>query len=208
MNISSKRSFYEALDSRGETAEERSAFDQLVREQCEQTGAVLITDLSGFTRTTREHGVIHFLSLFRKCQKICVPIIERHGGELMKDEADDLFALFSSPKDAISAGLQMQREIRTANLVAAATDQIGLAIGIGYGPLLRFTDDAFGDAVNIAFKLGEDLASSGEIRVGTSAFETAKSEGLDSSEYEVSELQSSKVSQADLPHFIMTLNPS
>lgn len=205
MNISSKKSFYEALDSRGTSTEERRKFDDLVQQQCEQQAAVLITDLSGFTRTTREHGVIHFLSLFRKCQKICLPIIEQHNGELVKDEADDLFALFASPKDAISAGHEMQRAIRAANHIAAETDQIGLAIGIGYGSLLRFSDDAFGDAVNIAFKLGEDLASAGEIRIGSSAYEKALSEGLAITESKVSELQTSSVSRADLPHFIMTL---
>ena len=150
-------------------------------------------------------AVPDFLSLFRKCQKICLPIIEQHNGELVKDEADDLFALFASPKDAIAAGHEMQQAIRAANRIAAETDQIGLAIGIGYGSLLRFSDDAFGDAVNIAFKLGEDLASAGEIRIGSSAYEKALSEGLAITESKVSELQTSSVSRADLPHFIMTL---
>ena len=205
MNISSKQSFYEALASRGTTEQERTAFDKLIKQQCEQTAAVLITDLSGFTRTTREHGVIHFMSLFRKCQKICLPIIEQHHGELMKDEADDLFALFASPKEAIEAAHEMQKEIFFANRTAAETDQIGLAVGIGYGSLLRFSDDAFGDAVNIAFKLGEDLASAGEIRIGDSAYQTAIAEGLSTAKVKVSELQTASVSRADLPHVIMTL---
>jgi len=205
MNISSKQSFYEALDSRGRTEQEREAFDEFIKKQCEQTAAVLITDLSGFTRTTRKHGVIHFLSLFRKCQNICLPIIQGHHGELVKDEADDIFALFASPKDAIEAAHGMQKEILLANKTAAETDQIGLAVGIGYGSLLRFSDDAFGDAVNIAFKLGEDLASAGEIRIGDSAYQTAISEGLSVNKAKVSELQTASVSRADLPHVIMTL---
>ena len=38
------------------------------------------------------------------------------------------------------------------------------------------SNDAFGDRVNVAFKLGEDIAQSGDIRVGKAGCEQAKAE--------------------------------
>jgi class 3 adenylate cyclase len=38
-------------------------------------------------------------------------------------------------------------------------------MGIDYGRYLRLVDDVFGDTVNLAYKLGEDLAGRGEILV-------------------------------------------
>lgn len=38
-----------------------------------------------------------------------------------------------------------------------------MAIGIGYGPILLAAEDFFGDEVNQASKLGEDIAGHGEV---------------------------------------------
>ena len=42
---------------------------------------------------------------------------------------------------------------------------IGLAIGLGYGPTLVVEHDVWGDSVNTASKLGEDVGEAGEILV-------------------------------------------
>ena len=55
---------------------------------------LVITDMSGFTRITREEGILHFMMLIKEMQAICVPIFERYGGRLVKVEADDLFVIF------------------------------------------------------------------------------------------------------------------
>ena len=43
--------------------------------------------------------------------------------------------------------------------------------------VLNPSGDAFGDAMNVAFKLGEDVAKRGEILVGMTAFEAARAAG-------------------------------
>ena len=55
---------------------------------------LVVTDMSGFTRITREEGVLHFLMLIKEMQAMCLPIMNRYGGKLVKTEADDLFVIF------------------------------------------------------------------------------------------------------------------
>jgi adenylate cyclase len=46
---------------------------------------------------------------------------------------------------------------------------IQYCIGIGFGRVLLLSNDLFGDEVNVAYKLGEDVARSGEILVSEAA---------------------------------------
>jgi len=44
-------------------------------------------------------------------------------------------------------------------------DHLNMCLGLGFGRVLKLTDDVFGDEVNLAYKLGEDLAVVAEILV-------------------------------------------
>ena len=58
-----------------------------------------------------------------------------------------------------------------------------IAIGVGYGRVLLVgDDDAYGDEMNVACKLGEDLAEQGEILLTASAYAAIK--GTKSWEFE------------------------
>ena len=177
MEISTTQSLLEALDDRGQTPEERKSFDDEVWRQRGAKGAILVTDLSGFTRATKTHGVIHFLSIFRRFQNSCGPLLEKNGGHLFKQEADDLFAIFPSASQAIETGLEMLRTIEALNKISSPINRMGLGVGVDYGQFIQLTDDAYGDPINAAFKLGEDIARSGEVLVGLRAYEQARKEG-------------------------------
>ena len=72
---------------------------------------------------------------------------------------------------------------RVLNETLEEDDRSYMCIGIEYGSLLRLADDAFGDPVNIAFKLGEDVAEPNEILIGNTAFDRARNTGFDFSKY-------------------------
>ncbi len=62
--------------------------------------------------------------------------------------------------------------LEIANEPLPAASEIYIAIGIGYGRVLLVgDDDAYGDEMNVACKLGEDLAEQGEILLTASAHE-------------------------------------
>ena len=66
-------------------------------------GAVFISDMASFSSTSRKRGVCHFLKLIHRARQIIAPIIEANNGMLLKCDADNCYAFFDSPDDAISA---------------------------------------------------------------------------------------------------------
>lgn len=134
--------------------------------------AVLISDLSGFTRITRSHGLLQFLAVFKRAMKLGCAEVERHGGRFLKSDADNLFALFDSAGAAAACAQAMLGSAAEENArVPDVAGHVRFCIGLGFGQVLELEDDAFGDPVNIAFKLGEDVAAAGEILLSSEAAE-------------------------------------
>jgi class 3 adenylate cyclase len=126
----------------------------------------MFTDLSGFSRHVARYGIIHFLQNIYASECILRPIIEKHGGLVLKFEGDSLLAVFPDPRDAAKAAVEMQQACQGYNQKKRPEDKVLLCAGIGYGPMLRVGNfDIFGAEVNAAAKLGEDMARSGEILV-------------------------------------------
>jgi len=133
--------------------------------------AVLVLDLSGFSRTTRQHGIVSFLLMIYQARIVCEPCVKEYRGTLVKAEADNLFCLFDRAEDAVSAAREMLQRLDTANSVLPDKRHIHASIGIGFGETLYVgQEDLFGDEVNLASKLGEDIAEAGEILLTKSAY--------------------------------------
>ena len=62
-----------------------------------------MTDLSGFTRLTKKHGILHFLSVFGRAIRLASPHIADNKGTLLKTAADNMIAVFPDRKDALAA---------------------------------------------------------------------------------------------------------
>ena len=127
-------------------------------------GAVMFTDLSGFSRQVAKFGIIHFLQIIYEQKELLLPIVAAHDGILVKIEADSFLILFKRAKGAVACALEMQRACQQLNARRAPEEQVLLCLGIGHGRLLRIGDaDVFGAEVNAASKLGEDIAKANEI---------------------------------------------
>lgn len=150
----------------------RDKIDDQIRERYERDRAVLISDMSGFSRITQEEGILHFLELIHRMHLLTRPIIEAHGGHLVKAEADNLYVMFDAVQPAVDTAVALHDACRDAFAGKRANDTVALAIGISWGRLLDLDGaDFFGDPVNLASKLGEDLASSGDLLVTKAAAE-------------------------------------
>lgn len=125
--------------------------------------AVLVTDMTGFTRRTDRFGILHFLSLIHAMQDLAEPILLDHGGLLLKTEADNLFVVFRDTASAARCARALHAASAAYNEHRHPDAQISFCVGVGWGDLLLIgDDDAFGAEVNRAFKLGEDIARGGE----------------------------------------------
>jgi class 3 adenylate cyclase len=97
-------------------------------------------------------------------QEVIAPVVDSRGGT----SVEEALVLFDSPEDAVRACLDMQRACdehtgkRGDSWYATVT-----GYGVHVGPVL-FVKDAdvhWGDPVNTASKLGEDIAADGELLI-------------------------------------------
>jgi class 3 adenylate cyclase len=138
---------------------------------------VFVLDMSGFSLLTRKYGIIHYLSMVRRMQLTSEPIIKTYGGYLLKFEADNCFAVFPDTLSAVHAAIALQLAFDASNILTSDDFDVHIACGIDYGKILVIgNEDCFGDAVNRACKLGEDVAAAGEILVTQDAIKTITSE--------------------------------
>lgn len=149
---------------------------------------VFVLDMSGFSLITRKYGIIHYLSMVRRMQLISEPIIRSYNGSLIKYEADNCFAVFPDSAAAVHAAIALQLAFEASNLVTPDEFDVHISCGIDYGRILIVdNEECFGDAVNRASKLGEDIANSGEILITRDAFAAIPPEhGFKTSEVNIS----------------------
>jgi class 3 adenylate cyclase len=98
------------------------------------------------------------------CYDNLVPLVRRHG-TVIAHGADNLLAVFDRPHDAVRAAREMHLWLRRRNQRVSDAEQFSLCIGIHHGKVLRLEDNVYGDPVNVAAKVGEDLAGKDEILV-------------------------------------------
>ena len=165
------------LDARNEHPESLAEIDAEIWQRFGRTRAVLVLDMCGFSRLTMRYGITHFLAMIRRLQTIVRPVIAAGGGRVVKTEADNVFATFDDVPPALATARAIQRSLDTANTFLPEDWDLHAAIGIGYGALLLVgDDDVFGSEMNIASKLGEDVAGRGEILLSSAARERALAE--------------------------------
>ena len=174
--------------SQSEDISERKKIESTLWKDFGAEFAVFVLDMSGFSLLTRKYGIVHYLSMVRRMQMTTEPIVKSYGGEMLKYEADNCFAIFPDSLSAVNAAIAMQHAFAASNLLTADELDIHIACGIDFGKLLIIGhDDCFGDPVNRASKMGEDIAAAGEILITKEAMETIPAEaGIKSRELNIS----------------------
>lgn len=159
--------------SQAEDLKERQHIENELWTEYGTERAVFVLDMSGFSMLTRKYGIIHYLSMVKRMQLTTEPIVKSYGGSMIKYEADNCFAIFPDPLSAVNAALAMQHAFEASNLMTSDDLDIYISCGIDYGKILVIKDqDCFGDAVNRASKLGEDVASAREILITKEAMDS------------------------------------
>jgi adenylate cyclase len=172
-----REAFLQKLETRPTDPAPAAAFDAEVTAELNATVAILVTDMSGFTRLTKKHGILHFLSVFGRAVKLAQPPIEANGGQLLKTAADNMIATFPDPAKALAAARELLRAARADSADHEEDSHVRICCGIGYGPIMLLDDDCYGDEVNVSFKLGEDVAETEEILISDAAADFLKAKG-------------------------------
>ena len=171
-----RRELERLLALRNEHPERLGDIDSQIHEAFAETHAVMVLDMCGFSRLTARYGITHFLSMIHRLHGIVLPIVRAHGGTVVKTEADNVFAVFPDVPPAVATAIEIQQRLDAANVFLPEDWDLHASLGIGYGELLMIgDDDMYGNEMNIASKLGEDIAGRGEVFLSEAAH--ARAEG-------------------------------
>ena len=134
--------------------------------------APLVIDSVGFTRTTQAEGIVHFLTQLAKARRVTEQVLGQLNPISFFFHADNCFAFFDSADAALHAGIQIRSAVNRAALPLTGGETFGLSMGIGFGTLLAAggKDGYFGDEMNIASKLGEDIGGRDDIFLSEGAY--------------------------------------
>ena len=163
------------LTERNKYPERAEEIDAKIRSHFERDLTIMVLDMVGFSRLSRELGIISYLAMIAEMYTAARPAVLGNGGRVIKLEADNLYAVFDTSTQALEAALDILRAFDAINGVVPDERDIFGSIGIGFGPTLVIDEeDFFGCEVNLASKLGEDLAANSEILLTDAAFKALK----------------------------------
>lgn len=140
----------------------RRALDEDHRGELFRTQAVVFTDTAHFTVLTAKEGILHFLMVFNRIVEGVETIVARTRGAIVKVEGDSLLLRYPDVLLACDGVQEIDAFLRRLGKGKPANEKLAFSYGIGYGEILDIEGDLFGLEVNLASKLGEDLARPGE----------------------------------------------
>ncbi len=151
------------LDRRsGRPASERPELDCRSYPRLFRKRAVVFTDTADFTVRTVRDGILHFLMLFDRVLHETAPAIRRARGGIVKVDGDSLLLRFPDVPAACACVDAIEGVLRRGNARRPENERMFFSYGIGFGDVLDLEGDVFGLEVNLASKLGEDLAEPGQ----------------------------------------------
>jgi adenylate cyclase len=131
-------------------------------------GAIVFTDIVGFTKLTDHHGDDAALELLERQERLVRAALPP-SARVVKELGDGLLLWFDDPREAIDTCLQLQCAFDTMSAAADAEvppDQtdvpLWVRIGVHWGRPRRRGDDIVGRDVNLAARI-VDLAGPGEV---------------------------------------------
>ena len=169
--LNTRANLMKLLDELGEHPERFDDVTRRIEEVFEQERTILILDMTGFTRATQEGNLISFLLSINQMHRLAVPVVEEHGGILVRAEHDNLTCLFDRVDDAVSASREITNRLGSANVILPSDRELYASIGIGHGTILNVeNEEIYGNEVNLASKLGEDIGELGDVLLTPGAY--------------------------------------
>ena len=148
---------------------ERAALDAASLPALTRTCSVVFTDTADFTVRTKRFGILHFLMAFDRAVAALGPAVRAAGGTMVKVEGDSMLLSFADARAACAGVRAFDSALRRFNRAQPEDERFRFSYGIGYGALVEVEGDLFGLELNLASKLGEDLARPGEALLTPSA---------------------------------------
>jgi class 3 adenylate cyclase len=132
--------------------------------------AILVADIVGYSRLTGadEEGTLARLRALR--EDLFNPVIDVHGGRIVKRTGDGVIVEFRSVVEAVRCALDVVNGLAERNADVPADRRIEVRTGVHLGDVVEEPDgDLMGDGVNIAARL-EGIAAPGGVCLSEDAW--------------------------------------
>ena len=133
------------------------------------TRTIVFTDMVGSTALLERLGDEAAVQILRNHDRVVRAHVSRFGGREVKHTGDGFMLAFTSPADALSFSISLQREL--------IEQAIAVRIGLNTGTPLAEDGDFFGMVVNVAARLCE-LGGAGDILASADVVEETANAGF------------------------------
>ena len=106
-----------------------------------------------------ETGTLSALNTHRV--ELIDPLIDKHGGRIVKTTGDRLLIEFPSVVTAVECRIAVQDGMAERNDVVSDDEALGFRIGVHLGDIIVEADDIFGNGVNVAAGLEAQSEANG-----------------------------------------------
>lgn len=134
---------------------------------------VFNSDMSGFTRLTKKHGIRHFLRMIMQMRALVLPIFASHGGRVLHFDGDNVIGVFPCPQAGVDAAIAIQRTLVAHNATQDDDRRIWIKIGLAHGRVLDTGRQLLGPTWQLCEVLGEELARKRQVLMDASVFRAA-----------------------------------
>jgi adenylate cyclase len=131
--------------------------------------AIVLADVVGYSRLMGVDEVGTLAALRTHRSELIDPLIDKHGGRIVKTTGDGLLLEFPSIVAAVQCAIAIQEGIAKRNEGVPDDEAIRFRIGVHIGDVIIEGDDIFGDGVNIAARI-EPLAEPDGISLSDDAY--------------------------------------
>jgi len=128
--------------------------------------AIVFTDIVGYS-SLMANDENTALAIVQQQREILLPMINKHGGQWLKEMGDGTLSSYDSASRAVLCAIEIQGQLKALNHFA-------VRIGIHLGDVVFTGQDVFGDGVNIAARI-ESIAEPGGIAITGQVFDTLSS---------------------------------
>jgi adenylate cyclase len=144
----------------------------------QRLSAVLFADVEGYSHLMWEDEAGTLRRFRDLIDGIVRPLLDQHGGRLVKTTGDGFIAEFSSALAAVECAIAIQNRVSEPDVAKSGGETLAFRMGINAGEVMVEADDIFGTEVNIAARL-EKLAHVGEVVISEAVYRSARrSSGL------------------------------
>ena len=122
---------------------------------------ILAMDVVNYTAKmgVDEEGTLEHLAA---CRAILEQAVEKQQGRIFNTAGDAFMIEFASPVGAVSAAIEIQKQVAARNTSLEESEQLEFRMGINMGDIIIEGENLFGDGVNVEARL-EGIAPPGGI---------------------------------------------